>query len=204
MFWSAVLDIRLVSWRSPSTRSSRPRSSVLSFSLRRGGRRAARIYFRSELKGRRKPIKRFISYCAHRHSLSRRSFCCFLINEKPVKKFSPFHSRPPLARPCSPSLSYALHVPSLPQTPIFHPSVGHGSSGTKMSSHFFCPSPRALHSIDQRFSHLSVIAPPATTTKHRDFTEHRFRFTKYFSPLPRRNRRGVFKNGERNRKKKKN
>lgn len=40
--------------------------------------------FSGEFKGRRKPIKRFIS-CLHSHK--HYSFCCFLINEKPVKKF---------------------------------------------------------------------------------------------------------------------
>jgi len=41
--------------------------------------------FSGKFKGRRKPIKRFIS-CPH--PPEQYSFCCFLINGKPVKKFS--------------------------------------------------------------------------------------------------------------------
>jgi len=44
-----------------------------------------RTRFSGEFKGRRKPIKRFIS-CPH--PPDQYSFCCFLINGKPVKKFS--------------------------------------------------------------------------------------------------------------------
>jgi len=44
-----------------------------------------RTRFSGEFKGRRKPIKRFIS-CPH--PPEQYSFCCFLINGKPVKKFS--------------------------------------------------------------------------------------------------------------------
>lgn len=61
--------------------------------------------FSGEFKGRRKPIKRFIS-CPR--PPEQYSFCCFLINGKPVKKFS-----------LDTTTAASIHFPRIPSYPFF-------------------------------------------------------------------------------------